>query len=457
MKRLLQLARFGLAFLFLLVASPAAAAAAVGASGTAAVCTAFNATSGTVTRTEAAGNTVVVVVAIRTTTSTVSSITDTGGSTYTFRKAVNNGTVARVEMWSTNAGASTSSTSVTINLGATSKFVGCVFEYTGVLGLGNCNTNTGSSTTPTIVNTIAQVSGFIVAGFAAQGTATFSANVGTLRASAVTAGGAAGTNAGGALNDNTSAAQSYTAVTNTVTLSVTNAWAAVSMDLQGTAPAGDLVQAAVALPAAATTAVNTFAIPNVAGRLIVISLSWNGQTTTASITDSNGNTYASAVGPINYNGTSGRAQIFFAKNIVGGGSNAVTVSFSAAPTSPSVSAFEFANQDTAAPLDVTASAIGTGTAANSGTATTNFAHELIVGFCNNSVANMTPGAGFTSPEGSGQTEVEDEYKAVTVAGSNNTTATLIASGNWVMLMATFKNAVQPGGAAPKRLTLLGVG
>ena len=224
MRRLIKLL---LTFGLLALASPARAA--IGASGTAAVCTAFNAASGTVTRTEAAGNTVVVVAAIRTTTSTVSSVTDTGGSSYSFRASINNASSARVEVWSTPAGASKSSTSVTINLSASSKFVGCVFEYTGVAALGVTNTATSAAANPAISLTTQDNNNWCVAGFAGQGTGTFTAGTGTLRSSAVTSGGAAGSNAGGAFADNT------VATAGTCTNSVTNAdtvWALAALELR---------------------------------------------------------------------------------------------------------------------------------------------------------------------------------------------------------------------------------
>ncbi len=196
-----------------------------------AVCTAFSAASGTVTRTQTAGNDVVVTVAIRTTTSTVSSVTDTGGSTYAARgPGINNGTVARMEIWSARSAAV--STSVTVNLGASSKFVACVGEYSGVAALGAASTATGATTTPTIALTTQDANNFVVAGFAAQGTATFSANVGALRGSTNTAGGSASTNVGGALNDN--GATTASSVTNTATLSASNSWAAEALELRST-------------------------------------------------------------------------------------------------------------------------------------------------------------------------------------------------------------------------------
>ena len=77
-------------------------------------------------------------------------------------------------------------------------------------------------------------------------------------------------------------------------------------------------------------------------------------------------------------------------------------------------------------------------AANSGSATTTSANELIFGA--NMVYTLTAAAGsgfttrvITSPDG----DIAED-KVVTTAGSNSATATLTSSGPWVMQMVTFK-------------------
>jgi len=186
-----------------------------------------------------AGSDIVVVQAIRTVANTVSTVVDAPGNTYVFQNAINNGTVARVEVWVAHNTAfqltSTQNVTVTLNIGA-SNGATAIAGYSGVAAIGINGTNTGSSTTPTISLTTQDSNNFVLAGFAAQGTATFSANVGILEASAVTSGGSGSSNVGGALNDNT--AGSPSSVVNTVTLSATNAWAAVGVELRTVAPAG---------------------------------------------------------------------------------------------------------------------------------------------------------------------------------------------------------------------------
>jgi hypothetical protein len=77
---------------------------------------------------------------------------------------------------------------------------------------------------------------------------------------------------------------------------------------------------------ASTSNAFAFNSNNTAGNLIVAVVNWGTATSaTSSITDSPGNVYTSAIGPINQAGGGGTyVQIFYAKNIAGG-ANTVTV------------------------------------------------------------------------------------------------------------------------------------
>jgi hypothetical protein len=126
--------------------------------------------------------------------------------------------------------------------------------------------------------------------------------------------------------------------------------------------------------------------------------------------------------------------IYYAAKIVGG-TNTVTVTFNQSAAAPDIRALEYRGVAT---LDAKAGASGSSTAANSGSATTTSANELIFGADMVYTTNGSAGSGFTSriitsPDGD-----LAEDKVVTTAGSNSATATLIGSGPWVMQMATFK-------------------
>ena len=172
-----------------------------------------------------------------------------------------------------------------------------------------------------------------------------------------------------------------------------------------------------------------------AGDLNVVAVGW-GDTVSAisSVTDTEGNTYTRAVGPTSNTGL--QQAIYYAKNIAGG-SNTVTVKFNQSASYPDVRILEYSGLDPTSPLDVTAAAAGNGTSANSGSATTTSANELIFG------AGTTTGTAFTAPGSGFTTRVVNIYgnlaedKTVSTAGSNAATATN-SGGYWVMQMATFK-------------------
>jgi hypothetical protein len=185
----------------------------------------------------------------------------------------------------------------------------------------------------------------------------------------------------------------------------------------------------VSYPAAQTT-----------GDLNVV-VGWNDTTATVqSVKDSAGNNYSLAIGPTN--GIGLRQSIYYAANIAGE-SNTVTVTFSQAAVYPDIRIVEYRGVTA---VDVTAGASGSSTAANSGTATTTAANELIFGA--NTVATSTGAAGsgftsrvITSPDGD-----TAEDKVVSASGSNRATATLTSAGPWVMQMVTF--VAVSGGTVP---------
>jgi hypothetical protein len=179
----------------------------------------------------------VIIVSLRTTTATVSTITDSKSNTYAFRQAINNGAVTRVELWSsklTTAVAITDTFTVTLAVSTTSKMVICTGCYSGVAARGATGTNTNSTANPTISLTTQDNNNFVVAGFAAQGTGLPGSLTGAFEGSAGTTGGAAATNVSGAMTDNT--ATTPTSVTNAVNL-VAESWAAVVLELRTVASA----------------------------------------------------------------------------------------------------------------------------------------------------------------------------------------------------------------------------
>ena len=130
--------------------------------------------------------------------------------------------------------------------------------------------------------------------------------------------------------------------------------------------------------------------PQVAGDFNVVVVGWNDiSSTIASVTDTAGNTYVLAAGTVSTPLPTGNAApagvsqaIYYAKNIVGG-ANTVTVTFNSNTGAQDVRILEYGTAgggfDLNFPLDTSIGASATASPANSGTATTNSANDLIFG------------------------------------------------------------------------------
>lgn len=182
---------------------------------------------------------VVVTVEIKTTTASVSSITDTIGNTYAVGQslAINNGTSCRVEEWWANSIGANASNVITVNLaGGPVKFVVSAESYSGALSFGNTNTTTGSSTAPAITLTTQDTNNWIATGASAIGLPTLTATTpNVVRQTAVTSGGGSSTNVRGGEGD-AGAFASAGSNTVTFTLGATGAWATAGLELRTVAP-----------------------------------------------------------------------------------------------------------------------------------------------------------------------------------------------------------------------------
>ncbi|MGC1265311.1 MAG: IPT/TIG domain-containing protein [Candidatus Acidiferrum sp.] len=203
-------------------------------------------------------------------------------------------------------------------------------------------------------------------------------------------------------------------------------------------------QVAAATPQSPTATVSlAYPSAQTAGDLNVVVVGWNDTTSTVStVKDSAGNQYALAIGPTTGTGLS--QSIYYASGIVGG-SNTVTVTFNQAAAYPDVRILEYKGVTT---LDVKAGASGNSATANSGSATTTSATELIFGA--NTVATLTTaaGSGFTSRIITSPNGDIAEDKVVTATGSNSATATVTPAGAWVMQMVTFAAGSSGGDTTP---------
>jgi hypothetical protein len=189
-----------------------------------------------------------------------------------------------------------------------------------------------------------------------------------------------------------------------------------------------------------------------AGNLNIVVVGWNDTAAAvSSVTDSSGNTYTRAIGPTA--GTALTQSIYYAKNVAAG-SNTVTVTFNQAAAYPDVRVLEYSGADKANPLDVTAAAVGTGLAANSGSASTTSLNELIFGAGMTFDAYHAPGSGFTQRVITNFGDIAEDA-TVTSTGLYGATASLRASAPWVMQMAAFRgqsafavNSISPSSGTP---------
>ena len=223
--------------------------------------------------------------------------------------------------------------------------------------------------------------------------------------------------------------------TATVTLTVTTAVTAINY-VQGNYATPQTPQ---------TTVIVTFTAAQLAGDLNVVVVGWNDSTATVStVTDSNGNVYALAVGPTVQSGLASQS-IYYAKNIASAaaGANTVSVTFSSAAVSPDIRILEYSGADLDNPVDVTAANSGNSTSSSSGSATTTSATDLILGANLVQTVTIGPGSGFTtrmltSPDGD---IAEDQMVAAT--GSYSATAPVSPSGPWIMQMVAFRTPGPP--------------
>ena len=125
------------------------------------------ATSLSIGYTSSNSNTLVAVCALGNTTSSISSITDSG-STWSLRAFAVNGTAVRTEIWSTGAGGSVASTSLTIHLSGGTPASCALEEYAGVLSIGATAVNQATSGTMSVTLITQDANNYVVAGLGAN-------------------------------------------------------------------------------------------------------------------------------------------------------------------------------------------------------------------------------------------------------------------------------------------------
>src|SRR5262249_37459199 len=125
--------------------------------------------------------------------------------------------------------------------------------------------------------------------------------------------------------------------------------------------------------------------------LNVVVVGWVDSTTSVTaVSDSAGNAYALAVGPTVIAGQRSQA-VYYAKNIVGGASNTVTVQFSAAARYPDIRILEYRGLDRINPVHATTYASGSSATSTTAAMATTVPNTLLLAA--NQVQTATSGAG----------------------------------------------------------------
>jgi hypothetical protein len=174
------------------------------------------------------------------------------------------------------------------------------------------------------------------------------------------------------------------------------------------------------------------------GDFNVVVVGWNDSTAqVASVSDSLGNVYQLAVGPMATGAVS--QAIFYAKNIAAG-TNAVTVTFNAAANYPDIRVLEYSGIDPVNPVDSVIGATGNSAICGTGALITSNAADLLVAA--NTVRTFTSNAdsGFTkrlltNPDGD-----LAEDRVVGTTGSYSASPSLSSAGDWVIQMVAFRAA-----------------
>ena len=199
---------------------------------------------------------------------------------------------------------------------------------------------------------------------------------------------------------------------------------------RGSGPA--YVQAAAAAASGIADSLSlAFSAKTTAGDVILVAFDYSCKVTPASVTDSQGNAFATAGNQLT-SPASDCSRVYYAKNVKGGG-DTVTVTLSAQSSWLELYLTEYSGIDPNNPIDAQAGASGTAGAVSSGNATTTAAGDVIYGYCA-ADWNCTAGSGFATRSSLGGNLLEDR-----VAGSAGTyAATGTANHGWTMQMLALK-------------------
>jgi hypothetical protein len=190
-----------------------------------------------------------------------------------------------------------------------------------------------------------------------------------------------------------------------------------------------------------------FRSPNTAGSLIVVAARASAHNRTWTVRDLRGNSYilAKQFHTTPAGDEAADLRLYYAYNSVGA-ANTVSIAVSGAATRLGATVREYGGFFATNPLDRTSAAEGTGTAVSSGTVTTTFADQLLVGLSTNSNnGTYAAGPGFGNLVQHLVGGVASQDRILTRAGTYSSTMTVNPSLGWASIIVTFKTpASGPG-------------
>tara|TARA_R110000868_G_scaffold86512_1_gene242643 strand:- start:1960 stop:2649 length:690 start_codon:yes stop_codon:yes gene_type:complete len=220
------------------------------------------------------------------------------------------------------------------------------------------------------------------------------------------------------------------------------------------------VQTASLGTTSASTSVETSVGNTTTGNFLVVAAIWFGAGVTfTSVTDDGNQTYTLFGSQQTTSANSQKIRLYYTTNIIGRTAHKVKLTVSAGSAFPSIIISEFSGIHKTSPADVTAGAIGTGTALASGaTASRANAEELMIGidtveFNTNSSHTAGTNVAWTIPangainDGTQFTCGALEYFIASAVGTQQAEMTIGSSVAWAEIIGTFKAASTAGNIA----------
>jgi uncharacterized protein (TIGR03437 family) len=196
----------------------------------------------------------------------------------------------------------------------------------------------------------------------------------------------------------------------------------------------------------------TFSVPfkskTTAGDLILVGIDFESNATPSAVTDSQGNTYTQIGTQLASPGGT-YSRVYYANNVQGG-SDTVTIQFSANSSFLDVYLTEYSGVDPTNPIDAQAGTSGASGEASSGTATTTATGDVIYVYCVGDWA-CTAGSGFTARSTLDENLIED----MPVGNPGPYAAAAIATNGWTMQMVALKPAPVTGNRTKNGRTVQG--